>query len=824
MLGEQSLKTLRGKLAEDVVFAGSDLKARLSFAEVTATFDNTDKTAPIEYPEIILKRRIFRSGESEYYINESKARLQDILLFLAKAHVGQRSYSVIGQGMIDHIFALTPEARKAFFDEATGVKEYQIKRDQALLKMDSTRENLKEVEIQLAEIEPRLRSLTRQRKRLEEREEVEKSLRDLQRVHFTHTYAELQKSLSVYAEKKESKEGEVAASRAKAERLSDDLETIERETTKGTSYAKLNEQYQQLYRDRANLLGELEIIRAKKTLGLSTSGGINLIALEEQRQKINTRLGNLESELAIQEERLSEARPRVKELQKQLSEIQKEKETLQKRFTSSGQNTESRLIEEWGRLYKRLADLLHDLERAETLEEFEDLRDAVNEIRTTLVRFHTSWRVRPSASTGQNPQELNVLFGRESKVTQELVKLETEIRFANDSVLRISGDSTEQKQEMERVEKTIRAAKEKDSGKTDSLFNEEEKLLIQKREKLDRDIERLEKELSRFQHAETEERKKLIELEKTFRNVQDQLRGLEQELSAINIELVKFQTRMEELERMMAEELPADLVKTIQTKTLSPEEKSRAADPRLTEEISKARHQMEMIGGIDEGVIAEHSSTAERFDFLSGQVNDLQKSLADLEKIIRDLDETIHKEFSKNFRAINEHFEHYFKMLFRGGVAKLILEERVEDVPDELDETQDAEEPKKKKKTIEDRIAGIDIKAVPPGKKISSISMLSGGERSLTAIALICAIISANPSPFVVLDEVDAALDEANSYRFASILEELSHKTQFIVITHNRATMEKSQVLYGVTMGEDGISKILSIKLEEAAGMAKTQA
>ncbi|HLA26212.1 MAG TPA: AAA family ATPase, partial [Patescibacteria group bacterium] len=184
VLGEQSLKILRGKLSEDVVFAGSEMKSRLNFAEVTATFDNSDNSAPLEYPEIVIRRRIFRSGESEYHINNSKVRLQDIVLFLAKAHVGQKSYSVIGQGMIDQIFALTPEARKNFFDEATGVKEYQIKRDQAILKINHTRENLKEVEIQLAEIEPRLRSLTRQKKRLEERAEVEKTLRELQRIHF----------------------------------------------------------------------------------------------------------------------------------------------------------------------------------------------------------------------------------------------------------------------------------------------------------------------------------------------------------------------------------------------------------------------------------------------------------------------------------------------------------------------------------------------------------------------------------------------------------------------------------------------------------------
>ena len=224
------------------------------------------------------------------------------------------------------------------------------------------------------------------------------------------------------------------------------------------------------------------------------------------------------------------------------------------------------------------------------------------------------------------------------------------------------------------------------------------------------------------------------------------------------------------------------------------------------------------------------------------QSADLTATIADLKKIIAELDKTIQKQFDQSFHKINTEFQKYFKTIFSGGKANLILikesdlskpvEKKDKEAPnsaapetpvlnlaenklnDELSQTD--EEIKKIIKSKHDTIYGIDIEACPPGKKLKSVSMLSGGEKALVSIALICAVISSNPSPFVILDEVDAALDEANSERFAAILDELAHKTQFIVITHNRSTMHQANVLYGVTISDDGVSKLLSLHLQEA--------
>jgi len=255
-------------------------------------------------------------------------------------------------------------------------------------------------------------------------------------------------------------------------------------------------------------------------------------------------------------------------------------------------------------------------------------------------------------------------------------------------------------------------------------------------------------------------------------------------------------------------------------------------EPELFEEIQRLKRNIELIGGIDPQVAGEYKQTRERYDFLKNQSADLKKAMEDLDKGIENLEETIKKQFNQSFEQINKQFIQYFKILFSGGNAKLALvkevpreeleemeEEEVEQTIEEADEPVPSEKGERKRKEV----VGVDIHAQPPGKRLKSINMLSGGERALTSIALICAIIHINPSPFVFLDEVDAALDESNSIRFASIIERLSKKTQFIVITHNRATMHKAGILYGVTMGDDGVSRLLSIKMEEAEDVIRNK-
>ncbi|MCX6796024.1 MAG: AAA family ATPase, partial [Candidatus Falkowbacteria bacterium] len=329
-------------------------------------------------------------------------------------------------------------------------------------------------------------------------------------------------------------------------------------------------------------------------------------------------------------------------------------------------------------------------------------------------------------------------------------------------------------------------------------------------------------------------RQKLFALQNDLQSSQYELNVLNNQLNEIKINSTRYETKLEDLEIEIRDELGSlREVKERKAGELKVEEKK--------EKIRQLKRQLELIGGIDVQVEKEYAETKERFDFLTNQVDDLSKAIESLEKVIKELDLIIKEQFDKEYKEIAHNFEKYFKILFNGGAAKIIkvmaeeedpaaelesgtatelgADEPVETITEKKEEGQMSAELKKIKflqKHNATGLAGIEIQATPPGKKIKTIAMLSGGERALTAIALICAIINSNPSPFVVLDEVDAALDEANSERLAKILDELSHKTQFIVITHNRATMRRANILYGITMADDGVSKLLSIKLEEA--------
>lgn len=319
--------------------------------------------------------------------------------------------------------------------------------------------------------------------------------------------------------------------------------------------------------------------------------------------------------------------------------------------------------------------------------------------------------------------------------------------------------------------------------------------------KINRLLTEVQAKIGNLNEEEEKKRKNFFELQRALEFHQNELNECTAKTNELKIELTRNQTRKEDLESEIRHEL-----KNIDPTALT-NAKSEIPSDELLPEIQKLKHQMELIGGIDAEVQKEYKETQERYDFLHTQFSDLSKAKNSLEQMIGELDETIEKQFSSAFSKMNQEFAKYFKIIFGGGKAELIfLKEESAKKEDENanDEPLDQE-----------AVSGIEIYANPPGKRLKNINMLSGGERALISIALICAIISCNPSPFVVLDEVDAALDESNSIKFANILDELSSKTQFIVITHNRATMQRANVLYGVTMTDEGTSKLLSVNLKE---------
>ena len=701
-IGEQSLKNLRGKKSEDVIFAGTDKKARLGTASVTLYFDNSDKRLPIEFAEVSITRKVYRSGESEYMINGARVRLLDIVDLLAKAGIGKDSYCVITQGMSDAVLNASPIERRAIFEDAAGVKQYQIEKERALRKLESTRENLVRVDSLLQEIEPHLKNLRRQAEKAGAGKEVAEKLRVKQVLLYSFLWDNFQ-----------GERGGLLKERDVAQKQVFDLEvetnTLKREVTEASGAMEDQSQEEEIgraldsARDEANtLLRDRSIIEGK-------------IEIEKEKQKIEEVIRVIPVDL--------------KYVQRALEEIRVNQSELIKR-----------------------------IQNAEKLEDLQDIREFAEVIKQKLYDLHEK-----AGEGNVKKKQIVALPDAEKKLSDE--------RLAS-------------------------LMKEKD-------------ICSKRLEVLQKILGEKERALQALRVAGRTSRETFFSKEKDWREKEYKLTHLKDQLNEVKVRLARVEVREEDLVALVRGELSQGVEDLRYDGTPVEREK-------LEREIARLKVEVEHIGTIDPMVMEEYQETEERFTFLTRESTDLKQATESLRTVIKEMDQKIDKVFHEAFQEIKKKFAAYFKIIFGGGKANVEIVKirlRVRRLADggeeieESDESADAE-------ALADEI-GIEIFACPPGKKIASLSMLSGGERSLTSLALLFAIISHNPPPFAVLDEVEAALDEANSQRFGTMLRELSLHTQFIAITHNRETMAQASLLYGVTMGADGVSQLLSVRLDQ---------
>lgn len=714
VMGEQSMKSLRGKKSSDIIFAGSSSKSRLGSAQVSIFLDNSDKSIPIDYEEVVISRKIYQSGESEYLINKSKVRLGDVLELLAKSGVGQRSYSIIDQGMADRLLNATSIERRIIIEEAAGVKGYQMKKEKSQRKLKSTTKNLQRAKELLAEIEPHLRLLKRQYNKAQKGEVYIEELKEKQDGLYKFLWNELITSKSKFLEQQEVSEKKVNNFQSEINELSD---KIKKESENSVSYKE------------------------------------EISQLEQEKRDILEDLNNLERKLVIDEGR-----------------VELEKERLERI-----QEIESVLVNT-NLIKKRL----------------EKIKSRQNELIKKIIGI-------------KNIRDISSLKYYAQKVVTELQSLYEAI---------IKG-----RVEKKKPTKEIAEQKKKNNKKI-AKFNKFIKEKQIKRDKLSKQITELNSKIDGLVKKDNDERRTSIEMEDQLRRKRFEIDSLKNELNGYQIELAKLEVKEEDLRGQIKIEMkmePEKLLSEQKAGLLANSEIKEVDVSGYTSRIYWLKMQMEQIGGIDAEVIDEYKETQQRYDFLIKESEDLNEAMKKLEKVIVEMDEQIKGKFAEAFRVINKEFKHYFKIIFNGGSARLEridIEMRGKKLTGEEDENmdEDGEEDKEKKETR----VGVEVIVDPPGKKISNVGMLSGGERALTSLALLFAIISHNPPPFALLDEVEAALDEANSRRFVKILQKLTNKTQFILITHNRQVMKEASVIYGVTMRGDGVSELLSIKLEGA--------
>ncbi len=712
-MGEQSMKNLRSKKSEDIIFAGSGKKARLGSALVTLYFDNSDKKIPIEFEEVAISRKIFRSGESEYLINGSRVRLQDVIDILAKAGVGKEGYSIINQGMADSVLNATPSERRLIIEDAAGVKQYQIKKERAIRKLESTRQNLERVKELVEEIRPHVKMLKRQADRAAQGEKVERELLEKQTELFSHLWHNFRKEKEKLEEKKEEIGRRMMNIQREADKLSDEIDAESKKEENKSQESEL-EKRARILRNKLNELERDLII---------TEGRIEI---EKEKQK------NIQ---VIEEINSSELKPvDLSYVRAALEEIRKEQEKL--------------------------------IERMEKVERLEDLQEVKEFARVIQQKLYD---LKNSVEEGKREKN----SGNKPAVSETAVDSEI-----------------------------LRGLEEKIAGIRAGIKKSEDEIK--------ETGVKIQKETAVYR----ERRQAFFEMEREFRTKQEKLGKLKDEYNDSKIDLARVEVREEDLRSEVKREIKMN------ADELKPET-GEINRENYEKEIIKLKVKMEQIGGIDPMVIQEYEETDKRFNFLTGESADLEKAIMSLREIIKEMDQKIEKEFEATYGEINKGFAKYFKIIFGGGQAHLIKkkeEKRKKKTEEILEDNSDTGNNDSPDEVVGEEVKeeiGIDIYANPPGKRISHLSMLSGGERSLASIALLFAIISYNPPPFAVLDEVEAALDEANSKRFGRILTELSNDTQFVIITHNRETMRQAALLYGVTMGEDGISKLLSVRMDQ---------
>ncbi len=823
-LGEQSMKTLRGKKSEDVIFSGTERKGKLGMSEVSMHLNNEDKQAPVDYSEIVITRRLYRSGESEYLLNSNRVRLSDIQMLLAKSKFGQKTYSVIGQGMVEGFLNTSLAERKEFFDEATGVKQYQIKRDDSLNKLRSSYENLIQAQMLINEIEPRIKSLTRQVNRLKRRGEIEGELRNIQLKYYRRQWHEINGEFSRYNSEFLELEKTKFLKEKKLEQLNRDLGKLEQAGEGAGEFARLQEELAAVQAEKEGLTAQLAKMEAQAEMKLEQSGKFDVSYLVNKRNNLDQERTTIAEELSTQEVRIEDCRKEDAELKGKFKVIDNELRDLNERLTQAGEDaTDTR------HLHKRLKEVVSRLEAVHGHDDIGKVKEVIREIEHDLRELITIAE-ESGGPVGVGTVEWQELHGSMKRLAEDKDNLLIQI---NENSLRITARServkllTEKSEGLKNEIALIERKLSQQSGGFDlAAMTAEQEDVKSKLAAVHEKIRNTKNRIDESAAKDEEARARLFSLQKELSALQQELNMVNNKLNDLKINSTRFETKLEDLEVEIRQELGS--LKEVREKGEG-EEIDTAA---IRGEIGNLKHQLELIGGIDPQIENEYNETKDRYDFLTGQVDDFTKTVDSLQKVIKELDLMIKDQFDKEFKAIAANFEKYFKILFNGGAARIIkVMDALGEDGEEAAENGETENKKKEdqpnlndlkkikflQKHNATGLAGIEIQATPPGKKIKSITMLSGGERALTAIALICAIISSNPSPFVVLDEVDAALDEANSERLAKILDELSHKTQFIVITHNRASMRRANILYGVTMGDDGVSKLLSVKLEEAA-------
>ena len=929
VLGEQSVKSLRGtNNMSDVIFAGSKSRSPLNLASVSLVFDNSDSYLKVPYTEISVTRKVFRSGENEYYLNNEKCRLKDIYDLFLDSGMGKYAFNIISQGEVSKIISDSPLERRTIFEEAAGVLKYKRRKEEALKKLDKTNENLTRVKDIIKELEEQIEPLKIQSEKANKYLKIKENLEQIEIALIAN---DLEKLNVLYHEQTKQIEDLTNEIIEKTTSITNDdieLENKKQELEKiNENLTSLQQNLLLLTKEEEKLNGEKNIIKERSKYDAEdVKVHENITNLKEQKLSLNNKLLSIKTDLTILDNKIKdnikessnknneyvslnntkeEIKNKISSLENSISQTEYKIKYLNDYIENSSfpmsvkrllnnpklkgiHNTISKLIDVEEKYALSLEVALGGAKDYVVVDNPNIAKACINYLKENnlgRVTFFPLDVIKPRFIDNETLNELktkegfinvlanlvsydemykNIVFNQlgnvlvinnidNANIISKVINNKYKIVTLDGEIINVGGSITggtikkksiiSEKYELENLltkkelgEKEILSLKEKQEiilkdikekettlyeiGKEKVLLTEEYNAKHENYNNLKDTLDRVTLELNNLEDLEdnsikseeekilekyyevlkekelvnkkllllTDDKEKVSSLieeyQAKYRLNNSNIRNLEEKKKTLEIDSSKMSVKMDNLLTILSETYQMTFEKA-------------KANYVLEEDIDVARKnvniykkELKEIGIVNLGAIEEYERVSKRYDFLTKQNNDLEEAITTLLKIINELDNVMEKEFIKTFKEIEIEFNNVFKELFDGGYAKLKL----------TDESNILE-------------TGVNIEVSPPGKKITSISLLSGGEKTLTAISLLFAVLNIKKIPFCLFDEVEAALDEANVDRVGAYFSKYIGKTQLIIITHKKKTMEYANTLYGITMQESGVSKLVSVKL-----------
>jgi chromosome segregation protein len=789
--GSMAPSELRAEKPDDVLFAGGSGRSAEDFCEVELLFDNPDGEGLLPYSELSVARRLHRGGEGQYMLNRTAVRRIDLVELLADLGLGGGMHSIIGQGRVEEILGSKPEERRTLLEEAAGLGRFKRRKHRAELKLARVGIQVERARDVEAEVKKRLRPLALQATAAERAEKLRGELASLRA-----RVAEL--DLSELRERLEDGEGRrtasVLARRHADERLDSLLEERRRaEEELADAAGRREEATATLYRlrsarERLELRREsaealLERLRAELSRPrrvLDARVRAEREALREQARVGRERLQTLERALAEREGLPPAARALAEEGERLALSLLDVEPGRERAVAAALGHRAPALVTTDARAALALAERARAAGLGSVVVLTRDPRELVRELPVVSKEelLHSQVPAVTPEGFGYDPQRGEIWFAGE---TAEAVWLELEARRralaaeVDELEARVEAPIPEDAYSASRDPLTVALARlaaqlvETLEGVGDDRFE------APLRARADAGSSRtgaLAEELRRLGAEEVDARRAAADAG--------------ERLSAVDVERARIEAEADEARRRL------------EATDAEPAEGDDRGE--LADRIERLERRRESLGQVNPLAKQEYDEEKERLVELSTQRADLEESLKELEKLRDDLARTVEQRFAETFAAVQENFTEVAATLFPGGEGRLRLTE-----PEDEDEQ-----------------PGIEVELRPAGKKVTRLSLLSGGEKALGAISFLFALFLARPCPFYLLDEVEAALDDTNIGRFVELLRRYSDRAQFIVITHQKRTMEAADILYGVTMGADGVSQIVSRRLprEQAAAIA----